>query len=393
MVENERQASVRWLTAASWASFVVFTATAALVATSLKRIGSEFGLSLARRGALELARTSVLAASTLGIGCIADRIGMRRLLGGAMFVVAFALLRIARSETYVGLLAGTLALGAGLGGVTALVSPLVAGLHPARVETHMFVLHAFSPLGVVVSSLLAGWALDAGVPWRTPFAVVSIPSALVGAMFLLGRYPAAHAGGRRTVLSVPNLFRNPTFWFLAVAMALTAGTGGCLQFWTPSFIQDSYRASFLAGASGLAAFSTAMMIGRFGAGLAARVVPVHRLMIALCFVCASATLVLVAADSPSVTFASLGLGGLCVACFWPGILSVATRRIAAGSATLLASLSVAGIVGLGAMPWGVGVLGDRFGLRVGLGLLPVAMVATGLTLMAAFRTPRQAACR
>ena len=55
---------------------------------------------------------------------------------------------------------------AGLGDLEAVASPLVADLHPDTVELHMRVLHAFFPLGIVISSLLAGAALDAGVPWR-----------------------------------------------------------------------------------------------------------------------------------------------------------------------------------------------------------------------------------
>jgi fucose permease len=387
MAEGERAASVRWVTAAGWASLVVFAATSTLVATSLKEIGSEFELSLALRGALAPARSLVLALFAFAVGYVGDRVGKRRLLGAAMFVIAFALLRMAQSGTYAGLVGGILVLGAGLGGLEALVSPLVADLHPDDVEVQMPVLHAFFPLGIVVSAPIAGWALDSGVPWRVPFAVVSIPAALVGVMFLFGRYPGDGGSARPIVLSVPDVLRNPTFWLLAVVMALTAGTEGSLLFWTPSFIQDGYGATFLGGAFGLVGFSAAMAVGRFSSGFAARVVPLSRLMIVLSFVCALATLSLVAINSLWVSFVSLGVGGLCVACFWPGVLSTATRRIAAGSATLLAMLSVAGIAGFGIVPWAVGLVGDRFGLRVGLGLLPVSMAVAGFALTAVFRPP------
>jgi len=390
MVEGERKASVRWLTGASWASLVVFAAASTLVAMSLKKIGSEFDLSLALRGALAPARAFVLALSTFVVGYAADRVGKRRLLGAAMFVIAFALLRMAGSEAYIGLVGGTLAVGAGLGGLEALVSPLVADLHPEDVEVQMSVLHAFFPLGVVISSLLIGWALDSGVPWRVPFALVSIPAALVGVMFMFGSYADGRGGAGQVVLSVPSVLRSATFWLLAVAMVMTAGTEGCLLFWSPSFIQDEYGVSSLVGAAGLTGFSAAMAVGRFGTGLAVRAVPLHRLMIGLSFVSAVVTLGLVVVDSLWGGFVSLALGGLCVACFWPGILSTATRRIAPGSTTLLAMLSVAGIVGFGVTPWAVGVVADHFGLRVGLCILPVGMVIAGFALIAVSRLAERA---
>jgi fucose permease len=304
-----------------------------------------------------------------------------------MFVVAFALLCLGRVGTYAGLVAATVALGAGLGGLEALASPLIADLHPDDVELHMPLLHAFFPLGIVASSLLAGWGLDAGMPWQALFGVTSIPAALVGAMFLFGRYGTeSHEGPKRVALSVPAVLGNVTFWLLGAAMALTAGVEGALTLWTPSFVQDEYGASALVAASGLTCFSAAMAVGRLGAGFATRRVPLHKMMVALSVACALVTVALVLFRNVSVSFVAFGLSGLFIACFWPGILSVATRRIAAGSATLLAMLSVAGIVGYGGLPWSVGALADRFGLRLALGILPVSMGAAALALFAAGRT-------
>ncbi|MHC5033809.1 MAG: MFS transporter [Planctomycetota bacterium] len=384
MGEDGRPAHTRRLTVTSWIALVVFASTSALVSVSLKEIGQDLTLGFALKGALAPIRSAVLAVSTFLIGYCADRTGMRWLLGGGMCVVALGLLCIGRSETYVAVAFGMAVLGMGLGSCEALLSPLVAELHPTTVATHMNVLHGFFPAGVVASSVLVGQALDVGVHWRSPFVVAALPALAVALVFLTARYPGDGSRPKRTPLSVRSLLRSRTFWLLAVAMALTAGCEGSILFWTPNFVQDEYAASALVGAGGLTAFCVAMAVGRFGTASAVRFVPLPRLMTALAFLGACVALCLALVHSLPVSVVTLAGAGLCVACFWPGVLTLATDRIAVGSATLLSMLSVAGIAGFGGIPLAVGLLAEHAGLRVGLLLVPAAFAAAGVVLLVLF---------
>ena len=379
------QGSIWWLTVAAWLSLIVFAGTSATTAVCLENIGRDFEVGFARRGALPLARAGVLAAFTFVFGYLADRVGQRWLLGTAMFVVSLALLGMAGSTSYRALVSWVLVLGAGLGGLEALASPLTADLHPDRVDTHMNVLHGFFPLGLVLTSIFVGLALEYGAHWCVPFLVISVPAFVVALMFLTGTYPSRRPCETHGPLSVAAILGMPMFWLLAVVMMFTAGTEGSLLFWGPSFIRTEYDASALVGASGMTTFGTAMAAGRFTTGLAARFVGLPRLMVGLCLFCAAVTLSLAIVDSLPASLLFLTLAGVGVASFWPSILAIATRRIAAGSATLLAMLSVAGIVGFGVIPWLVGLLGDRFGLRAGLALLPAGLTVACVALIAALR--------
>jgi len=170
-------------------------------------------------------------------------------------------------------------------------------------------------------------------------------------------------------------------------MALTAGCEGSLIFWSPNFIQHEFGASALVGAWGLTAFSAAMALGRFGTGAALKLVRVEPAMVALAALGSVATLIFMLASDVRASVASLALAGVCVACFWPSILTLATRRLAADSARLLAMLAVAGIVGFGTVPLAVGLVAERFQLRTGLALLPAALAAAALVLLSAVRSP------
>jgi len=378
---------VRWLTLTAWVSMLVFAAASALPSVSLKQIGVDMGVSFGLKGALAQARAAALALSTFVVGCLGDRFGKRPFLGCGMAIVALALLAVAASRHYVALAAGMTLMGIGLGSLEALASPLVAQLHPRRVGTHMNVLHGFFPAGTVACSLGVGVALVRGVHWRTAFAVAALPAALVGLMFLAGRYPRADAGPRVPPLPVRRILADRAFWLLAVAMALTAGCEGSLIFWSPNFIQHEFGASALVGAWGLTAFSAAMALGRFGTGAALKLVRVEPAMVALAALGSVATLIFMLASDVRASVASLALAGVCVACFWPSILTLATRRIAADSARLLAMLAVAGIVGFGTVPLAVGLVAERFQLRTGLALLPAALAAAALVLLSAVRSP------
>jgi fucose permease len=86
-----------------------------------------------------------------------------------------------------------------------------------------------------------------------------------------------------------------------------------------------------------------------------------------------------------VALALFAAGGLCIACFWPTILSVASDHIAPGSTSLFALLASAGVIGSMAVPWAIGVLGDAFGLRGAVALLPACMIGVLVLLVFAAR--------
>jgi len=386
-VSENRPVTVRWLTAAAWLTVLTYATVSALKSVSLETIGRDLNIGFGPRGGLAAAESVVIAVVTFLVGVLADRIGKRRLFVVASGVVALGLLRIGWSRGYVGLVGAVAVAGIGMGAWEALLSPLTADLHADRVEMHMNLMHAFYPTGLVLSSCLIGLALDRGVPWRVLFTVAAVPASVLALMFLSGRYPSRPPQAPLEPLRVGTIVRDGRFWLLAAVMTLTAGTEGSLIVWAPNFVQVEYGASALAGGAGLTVFAGAMALGRFGTGLAAARVPLPKIMGVMLALGIGSTSALVLGVGLWATYAALAVCGLVVACFWPSVLALATRRIGAGSATLLAMLSVAGIVGFGALPWTVGCVAEGYGLRMGLALLPGALVLAGVAFAAVARSP------
>ncbi len=377
-------AGVRWLTTASWLSFVVFAVTSTLVSVSLKRIGVDLGIDLERRGALAFWRSCALVAAAIASGLLSDRLGKRWLLTAAMVAVAFGLFWTGRVSSYAGLVAGLVFVGLGLGCLEALVSPLVAEMHPVDVARGLSVLHGFYPVGIVLSSLPVGWALDRGLAWQAPFTATAVPALAVGFMFVSARYPAAPVERRRGPLTLRQILRNPVFWVLAVAMLFGAGCEGGLFYWCPNFVQAEYGVGAVAGAAAIALYSLAMVAARFGMGALSQRVRIQPLMLALTGFGALFCALLAALHGTAASFVLVGAGGMCVAFIWPGVLTLGAQKIAAGSSTLFAMLAVAGIAGFGLVPYLMGVVGEAYGLRAGMAVVAAAFVVCGVLLRLVF---------
>jgi len=387
-MSQDGRPSVRLLTATAWASLLLFAGSSAVVSVPLKDIGADMNVGFVGKGLLAASRSCMLAIATFCMGYGADRVGKRWFLSGGMLLAAAALLWMGTTATYIGLVAGAMALGAGLASLEGLASPLVAELHPKTVATQMNVLHAFFSAGLAASSLFVGWALQGGASWHVLLKVTAGPALVIAAAFAVGRYPDAEVALRPAPLRIRDILGNRALWPLAVAMALTAGCEGALLVWTPNFIQDEYGSTALVGSYGLAVFAGTMAVGRFGTGAAARFVPLPRLMVGLALAGAAATSCLALFGSLWVSLAALVAAGLCIACFWPSILSVAASRLAVGSATLLATLSVAGIAGFAALPLAIGVIAQVADLRVGFLLVPGALLTAAAVLRSASATMR-----
>jgi len=379
----ERAPHVRLLTGTAWVTLIFFAMTSALLSVCLKRIGQEFEISYKLKGALAPARALALASSGFFCAYLADRIGKKGLMVGASVIIASCMLWVANCGSYAELVAGVLVMGIGLGCVEALVSPLIAELHPDSVATHLNLLHAFYPLGLAVSAMGVGLALRMGARWQTPFAFSALPVLAIGSVYLVSRFPQSHRTRRGRPLAVRTILRTPMFWVLAVSMILVAGSEGSLLYWGPHFVQSEYGASAVAGGAMLTVFGLTMAGGRFVMSGVVRRFSLGRVMVITALVGAGGTLALVLVDGERFSFVMMALSGVFCAVFWPGVLAMATDRIATGSSVLLAMLTMSGSLGFGIHPSLVGALADARGedLRAGMLLIPLGFALAGLVLL------------
>lgn len=371
----------RRLMAASVLCMILFGAVLVVLPVCQDAIGEQLHINLEHRGLLTSVRMAALICSLLIIGRFGEGRNKRYFLSAGLLAIAAAQAWAAVSSGYGILMAAMVLSGLGKGAVEALVNPLVAQLHPKTSARALNIINGVFSVGLVTGALSAGQLLQTGHSWRVPFWLWVIPPIVCAGMFFTRRYPqqerpsdtAAHEDDV-PLHSVGRFLKLPLFWLLVVAMVLGGGCEAGLTSWAPNFAQKALNATPLGGAWMSAFYGAAMALGRFASGGIVGRTGAVRLMIISTVLCAVATLGLTFVRTVDTAYVLFALGGLFVACFWPTLLSVASDHISTGSTSLFSLLAAAGVGGCVIFPWAIGRLGDVFGLRLGMLVLPVSMV-------------------
>ena len=166
---------------------------------------------------------------------------------------------------------------------------------------------------------------------------------------------------------------------LALAAILLAGaTEQGMSQWLPTFTERVLGYSKAAGGMTLAGFLIAMVAGRWGAAMLGHKVRPLWLMYGCGVGCVVLFVVATVCPAPPVGVAACVGVGLCCSCLWPTLLGVTADRFPHGGASMFSLLAAAGNAGCFIMPWTIGFVATRHGLRTGLGtgaLAPVLLLA------------------
>lgn len=369
------------LMAASVLCMIMFGAVLVVLPVCLDTLGTELRINLEARGLLTSVRMAALIASLLVIGRVGEGFHKRHYLFWGLMAIGLAQAWGAMSGGYASLMAAMVLSGLGKGAVEALVNPLVAQLHPQTSARALNIVNGIFSVGLVFGALSGGQLLQEGYSWRVPFSLWILPPMICGIMFYTRRYPhvVSHPTSDEhppapSPRSIRRFLTMPLFWVLVMAMVMAGGCEAGLTSWAPNFAQKVLNASALGGAWTTALYGAAMALGRFASGIFVARLTAVRLMIISGVACGVATLALTFVPTIPAAYVLFALGGLFVACFWPTLLSVASDHISTGSTSLFSLLAAAGVGGCVIFPWAIGRLGDLFGLRLAVLVLPVSMV-------------------
>ncbi len=378
----DRGVAVLRLTVAGGLAMFAYAAAAQAPANCLPLIGEEFGLNHAGEGLTVALRWAPLLLSLLGAGHFAGRFGKAPFLVAGLALMAVGIAATALSAGYGMLLIAQGVFCAGAGMFEALVNPLAAELRPEDPARALNLVHALNPIGLTTAAVLSGELLERGAPWRATVAIW-LPLALVGcALYATRRYPrpaAAHGSGASGDLA---FLRRGTFWALALAMPMAGASAAGALSWAPTFLAEEMGASARGGTMAVAFYGLFMAAGRFVAVAIVKRVGSIPMTVVSAALCALATLGLARSQTPHSAWLCSGLAGLTIACCWPTLLAIATETLETTSTPMFVLLETFGIVGCGVSPLALGVLGDAYGIRSGLLLLPVASGTLAAVLVA-----------
>lgn len=360
--------------AARFATIAVFFANGAgfgIWAAHIPVIKAGAGLSDGDLGLALLA----LAAGAVGTMPLAGRSAVRfgslpaTVASGLAFTLLLALPPLAPDLAALALCC--LVLGAANGAMDVSMNTHATAVERAWRRPIMSSFHAFYSLGGLVGAGVAGAALAAGM---APAATMGLAAATLAAAIALAAPFLPVAAARATAAAG---FVRPRGAALRLGILAMLGffVEGALIDWSAVYLVETVRTTAAAGASGFAAFSLSMTVGRLiGDRVVAHLGPERTLVLSGALAAIGAG-VAVAAPHPLAAPAGFALAGLGLANIVPVLFGAAARMPGVAPGAGVAMVAVFGYGGALAGPPLIGFAAEAVGLRAALaGLVAAALL-------------------
>ncbi len=317
---------------------------------------------------LALAAVAVAALPAMPLaGRLADRLGPRRLLPGALLVFALvgALLGVAGRPVL--LVAALLLLGASTGVLDVVANVATAGWERLSGRRVMSAAHGCFSVGVLVGAALTGLARDVGagppLVLGTTGAVIALAALAQPAYRAVPPGDPGAAGPRRL---------SPVLVGLAAVVAASFLVEDAVQSWSALHLERDLGAGPALSGLGPGLFAGAMAVGRFGAQWLVRPGSDAVVVRVAGAVAAAGALLLGLAPTAALALAGAALTGAGVSVLAPTLLSAVGARSAPGrQGADLAVVTAGGYAGFVLGPPLVGVLSGASSLTTALSLLAV----------------------
>jgi len=363
-----------------------------ILAPLLPTIERDLAVGHSEAGSLFLLISMGYFVSLLGSGLVASRLMHSRTIVLSATAIAIALFAITFSTSLLGIRLGLILLGlaaglylpSGISTLTSLVSPNQWGKALA--------IHELAPNLSFVAAPLISEALLLWFPWRTVLAVLGVASLLAGIVFARfgrgGKFP----GDAPSVASFRTILTKPAFWIMTVLFSL--GITGSLGVYAmlPLYLVaersiDQHLANTLVAFSRISGLGMAFLAGwatdRFGA---------RRVMAAVFFLTGTMTVLLGIIKGYWIVVIVF-LQPMLAVCFFPAGFAALSCIGPPSSRNVAVSLAIpfAFLIGAGAIPTGIGVMGDTFSFAFGFALVGV-LILFGLILSLTLKLPQEHEC-
>ena len=363
-----------------------------ILAPLLPTIERDLGLGHSEAGSLFLLISLGYFISLLGSGFVASRLMHRRTLIVSATAIGLALLGISSSDSLLGISMGLVLLGlaaglylpSGISTLTSLISPSQWGKALA--------IHELAPNLAFVAAPLLSEVLLQWFSWRGILAVIGIASVVAGITFgkfgTGGRFP----GDAPSVASFRIILVKPAFWIMTIlfSLAITGSLG--VYAMLPLYLvtersMDQYWANTLVAVSRVSGLGMAFLAGwatdRFGARkIMATVFLLTGTMTFLLGVTKGAWVVLIVFAQPMLAVCFFPAGFAALSCIGPS----SSRNVAVSLTIPLAFL-----IGAGAIPAGIGIMGDTVSFAFGFALVGV-FIFMGFLLSLTLQLPKEYEC-
>jgi FHS family glucose/mannose:H+ symporter-like MFS transporter len=368
--------AVERLGAAACAGMFLFGIVMALLGAILPLLSERLHFGLSQVGSLFLAMNLCMLLSSLALGPLMDRFGLKPPLAVGPLLIVSALVVVTRATAYAQLVWAVALLGCGGGAVNGAANTLVADLYqdPKRKGAALNLLGVFFGFGALFIPLGLGLLLEAVGLVR-----LLLGAGLVGLLVALHNalvaFPPPKQAQRLALADVASFLRSPLVLLLGALLFFQSGSEFVLGGYVSTLLTSELRMSLPAASYALAAYWAAMMAARAVLSRALLHVSAHRLVLACAAASAMTVSLLAAAPGPALAVTAVVMTGAALAGIFPTVLGIAGGRFASHSGTVFGILFTMALSGGMTIPWLTGLVATRVGLRLALGLTVAQFLA------------------
>jgi len=358
----------------------VFGVVMALLGAILPSLSARLHFETAQIGILFLVMNGGMLASSLVLGLVMDRFGMKLPQAVGALLGASTLLLVAGASSFASLLPMVVLLGIGGAALNGGTNTLVADLHAdARSKSaalnRLGVFFGFGALSLpfAIGSLLAASSLET-------ILAATAGLCLAAAVFVAAlRFPAPKQRNALPIADMPRFFRSPVVLSFALLLFLESGSEFTLGGFISMYLARDIGIGSVSKVSWiLAGYWASMMISR--ALLSRAMLGINPYRMLYCCACGAGVGALLVAIAPGPAFAALAIVicGCSLAGVYPSALGIVGARFQSHSGTVFGILFAVALGGGMLVPWVAGLVGGTMGLRWVFGVVAVAFSGIAL---------------
>jgi MFS transporter, FHS family, glucose/mannose:H+ symporter len=360
------------------ASFLLLGWASLLVPSLIRSIERDFGQSDAGLGIFYFVYALAYATGSLGGGALTEKLGRRRILGVSAVVMGVGLGAIGIVPAWAMVMLAALPAGLGGGAIDGGINGLFLDLFPDTRGRSLNGLHLFFGIGALLSPLVVGGLVNAGVAWQALIGATALVAILFGGLIANTKMPDGRhdsrvvghlEGGGRFALQWPLVV-------LGIAIAAYVASEVGVSDWLVRFLA---RAPLSVATGSLSLYWAGLALGRL---VSARYGDRfdHNTFATTAVAAASVALIgAVLVPSLPASVVLFGLVGFASGPVFPMILAVGGERFPDRSAAVGGFLTGAAVVGATIYPPVMGFLS----VEVGLGWAMLGTAVLGFAAAAA----------
>lgn len=353
---------------------IVMTALGAV----LPSITERFTMGRTNAGTLFSLMSIGIMIASVCFGPIVDRYGYRGMLAGSIALVFLGIEGIAFAPSATALIPAVLLIGLGGGVINGGTNALAADLSAESRGAGLSLLGVFFGIGAFGLPFVLGLLLER-LGYTMVVASIGVVVAAVLGYTLLVRFPSPKHPQGFPLREALQLTRDPVLLLLGLILFFESGMEMTMGGWTAAYVNEELaltpeRALYILSLYWVGMTIARLLFGTVFARLMGRGVLLPSLATAFVGV-----MLLTRAESTVMAGAGVLLLGAGFAPVFPVVLGLVADRYPRISGTAFSLVLVMALTGGTLLPLATGVLGDRYGLRASLLIVPLALVGAALT--------------